>query len=61
MKKILKSLVAAMIVSATIVTVSTPTTTHAASGDWRKDSIGWWYRNSDGSYPKNKWERIGDK
>ena len=61
MKKILKSLVAAMIVSATIVTASTPTTTHAASGDWRKDSIGWWYRNSDGSYPKSKWERIGDK
>jgi len=60
-KKILKSLVAAMIVSATIVTASTPTTTHAASGDWRKDSIGWWYRNSDGSYPKSKWERIGDK
>ena len=61
MKKILKSLVAAMIVSVTIVTASTPTTTHAASGDWRKDSIGWWYRNSDGSYPKSKWERIGDK
>lgn len=61
MKKILKSLVAAMIVSVTIVTASTPTTTHAASGDWRKDSIGWWYRNSDGSYPKSKWEKIGDK
>ena len=61
MKKILKSLAAAMIVSATIVTASAPTTTHAASGDWRKDSIGWWYRNSDGSYPKSKWERIGDK
>ena len=61
MKKILKSLVAAMIVSATIVTASTPTITHAAGGDWRKDSIGWWYRNSDGSYPKSKWERIGDK
>ncbi len=61
MKKILKSLVVAMIVSVTIVTASTPTTTHAASGDWRKDSIGWWYRNSDGSYPKSKWERIGDK
>ena len=61
MKKILKSLVAAMIVSATMVAVSTSTTTHAASGDWRKDSIGWWYRNSDGSYPKSKWEKIGDK
>ena len=40
MKKILKSLVAAMIVSTTIVTASTPTITHAAGGDWRKDSIG---------------------
>lgn len=61
MKKILKSLVAAMIVSVTIVTASTPTTTHAASGDWRKDSIGWWYKNSNGSYPKNDWQRIDGK
>lgn len=61
MKKILKSLVAAMIVSVTIVTASTPTTTHAASGDWRKDSIGWWYRNSDGSYPQLQWKHIDGK
>lgn len=27
---------------------------------WVKDSIGWWYRNSDGSYPKNCWKKIDD-
>lgn len=25
---------------------------------WIKDNVGWWYRNSDGSYPKNKWMNI---
>lgn len=25
---------------------------------WVKDGIGWWYRNSDGSYPKNQWKLI---
>lgn len=58
-KKILKSLVVAMmIVSAAIVTASTPTTTHAASGDWRKGlSIGWWYREFGRQLPK---EQMGE-
>ncbi|MCT2160062.1 CHAP domain-containing protein [Granulicatella adiacens] len=25
---------------------------------WIEDEKGWWYRNDDGSYPKNKWEKI---
>lgn len=25
---------------------------------WVKDSIGWWYRYADGSYPKNKWLKL---
>ena len=28
-----------------------------ASG-WIKDSVGWWYRNSDGSYPKSCWLKL---
>ncbi len=28
---------------------------------WKKDSIGWWYQNADGTYPEKKWEKIGDK
>lgn len=27
---------------------------------WQKNATGWWYVNSDGSYPKNKWQKIKD-
>ena len=25
---------------------------------WQRDSNGWWYRNNDGSFPTNKWQKI---
>jgi glucan-binding YG repeat protein len=25
---------------------------------WMKDETGWWYRYSDGSYPKSEWKKI---
>lgn len=28
---------------------------------WQKNSTGWWYRNSDGSYPKAEWKKIGNE
>lgn len=28
------------------------------TGEWKKDDKGWWYKNADGSYPKNKWQKI---
>lgn len=31
------------------------------TAEWRKDSVGWWYRHADGSYPANAWEKIGGK
>ena len=30
-------------------------------GTWKRDSKGWWYQWSNGSYPKNKWEQISGK
>ena len=27
-------------------------------GQWQHDAIGWWYKNADGSYPKNAWQNI---
>ena len=30
------------------------------SGQWVSDSIGWWYRYADGSYPAGQKVRIGD-
>lgn len=26
---------------------------------WVKNSTGWWYRESDGTYPANKWRKVG--
>lgn len=28
------------------------------TGSWVKDSKGWWYKFSDGSYPKDKWVEL---
>lgn len=28
-------------------------------GTWIRDSIGWWWRRSDGTYPASQWVRIG--
>ena len=29
------------------------------AGEWKQDSRGWWYRNADGSYPKEQAVTIG--
>lgn len=34
------------------------TSSAAVSEGWDKDSIGWWWRNADGSYPVNTWKQI---
>lgn len=31
------------------------------TGRWIQNNVGWWYRNSNGSYPVNKWQQIGGK
>ncbi|MCC8059442.1 MAG: hypothetical protein LIO81_01145 [Clostridiales bacterium] len=51
--------------STTVNTSSGTTTTTSPSGTsytagWQKDSVGWWYRNADGTYPANGWVQIGD-
>lgn len=30
------------------------------NGTWVQDSIGWWFKKLDGSYPKNEWVMIKD-
>ncbi|MFR5601445.1 MAG: cell wall-binding protein [Lachnospiraceae bacterium] len=32
----------------------------SASG-WVQDSVGWWYRNQDGSYTRNNWHKIDNQ
>lgn len=31
------------------------------NGTWIQDSIGWWFKKSDGSYPNNEWVLVKDK
>lgn len=40
----------------------TDTTPGGASTEgWMQDSVGWWYKNADGSWPKNQWKKIGSQ
>lgn len=29
-----------------------------ASGSWKQNSVGWWWEEADGSYPKSDWKEI---
>lgn len=40
-------------------TSSTPTSNNGSAG-WVKDNVGWWYRNSNGSYTTNGWQLINN-
>ena len=33
----------------------------AFAGEWKQDSIGWWFQNDEGSYPVNCWQNINGK
>ena len=56
-----KGLAVAAAISIAIVGIYTPATASANGGSWQRDSVGWWYKNSNGSYPKNDWQRIDGK
>lgn len=30
-----------------------------SNAEWMKDTVGWWYKYSDDSYPKDKWFKVG--
>ena len=43
-------------VAAAAVTIAASTPAYA--GQWVQDSVGWWWKNDDGSYPKNEWKWL---
>ena len=61
MNKLIKNLAVAAAISIAIIGVYAPATASANGGSWQRDSVGWWYKNSNGSYPKNDWQRIDGK
>lgn len=47
----------AAVVAAMVVMMAMP----AYAGEWKQDTTGWWYENSDGTYLANQWEWIDGK
>jgi FOG: Glucan-binding domain (YG repeat) len=44
-----------------LVAILTLTTTQVAkAGTWKQDARGWWYANTDNTYPTNTWQMIGN-
>ena len=63
MRKGVKSICVALAlcVSASTAALGTGFDADAASGTWKHDSKGYWYRYTDGTYAKNQWLQVGGK
>ena len=61
MEKARKSLIAllTLFLLVTVFLIGPSSSSEAATAGWKHDSTGWWYTYSDGSYPVNKWAKIG--
>ena len=59
MKKTKKQIISTLLILALVLSLSV--TAFAATGTWKKNSIGWWYSYSTGGYAANKWEKIDGK
>ena len=60
MKKKFGYLLAVILLGA--VSISTATTTYAyAGGGWKRNNVGWWWEDSNRSYPRSQWRLINHK
>lgn len=46
------------LVAAAVMTMAMSVTSFAAIGQWRQDSVGWWWEREGGSYLTNQWMWI---
>lgn len=49
------------LVLALVLCLGSAISSFAISGEWKQDSTGWWFKKTDGSYPKSSWEEINSK
>lgn len=45
----------------TFVYINIPVNSYAYEGSWVKDGIGWWWKESNGDYPRSEWKRLKKK
>lgn len=55
----MKKICSLLLVGVVLATAVAPATASAAV--WKKDSVGWWYQENNGSYPANQWKMISGK
>ena len=46
------------VIGATVGKLTVTCNITVLSDNWVQDSVGWWYRNTDGTYPYNCWKEI---
>ncbi len=56
-KKLCSALIIGMLFA--LIVICSDSTVEAAGGTWKKDSKGWYYSYSKGSYAQNKWLKSG--
>ena len=62
MKKIVTAIVCASLLTLIPMTSKAADRDHGpGAGRWIQDETGWWYRNGDGTYPKEDWLFVGEK
>ena len=59
MKKKLVGMLMGLLVAATAGTALQTTPVEAAS--WRKNSVGWWWQDDNGTWPESQWRKINGK
>lgn len=61
MKKILRIVMLAIILTVPTIVITNLTIKEVEAGTWKKNSTGWWYQEDDNTYPINTWQRINSK
>ena len=60
MKKEYKLIVTTLAASLAFVGASAFMSSEALAGEWKQNSVGWWYQNTNGSYKANEWFQDSD-
>lgn len=58
MKKAILIAVTGLMVVGTVMTSFAGSRADGVKGNWKKNHIGWWWQNEDGSWPSARWEWL---
>lgn len=56
LRKLLKKGFVGIMVASTVLCLTNPISVDAES--WKKNNVGWWYQEDNGSWSENTWKKI---